>query len=137
MGTWDVDSFGNDDAADWAYGLEGCDDLSLIEGAIAAALDAEDDYLEAPVATEAIAAIETLARLQGRGGERSAYTETVDAWVARVRLPVPPALATRAVEALDRILAPRSELRELWSESEQLGAWTANVEDLRRRVQPG
>ena len=75
--------------------------------------------------------------LQGRGGERSAYTETVDAWVARVRLPVPPALATRAVEALDRILAPRSELRELWSESEQLGAWTANVEDLRRRVQPG
>ena len=37
MGTWDVDSFGNDDAADWAQSLEGCVDLSLVTLAIDAA----------------------------------------------------------------------------------------------------
>lgn len=134
MGTWDVGSFDNDDAADWAYQLEDCGDLSVIENAIAGVLDPGDDYVEAPVATEAIAAIEVLARLQGQWGERSAYTETVDAWVERVRLPVPAALAKQAVQALDRIIGEQSELRELWAESEEFDAWMASVADLRSRV---
>jgi len=134
MGTWDVGSFDNDDAADWAYELDECSDLSVIENAIISALDPSDDYLEAPVATVAIAAIETLARLQGRWGERTAYTETVDAWVEGVRLPVPPALATQAAQALDRIVGEQSELKELWEESEEFDAWMAAIAELRRRV---
>ncbi len=134
MGTWDVGSFDNDDAADWAFELEECGDLSVIENAIASALDAGEDYLEAPAATVAIAAVETLARLQGFWGERSAYTEAVDAWVERVKLPVPPALAAQAVQALDRILGEQSELRELWEESEEFDAWKATVAELRSRV---
>ncbi|MFN0098801.1 MAG: DUF4259 domain-containing protein [Gemmatimonadaceae bacterium] len=134
MGTWDVGSFDNDDAADWAFELEECGDLSVIEDAIASALDAGEDYLEAPTATVAIAAVETLARLQGFWGERSAYTEAVDAWVERVKLPVPPALAAQAVQALDRILGEQSELRELWEESEEFDAWKATVAELRSRV---
>jgi Domain of unknown function (DUF4259) len=137
MGTWDVGSFDNDDAADWAYELEECGDLSVIENAIAGALDPSDDYLEAPVATEAIAAIETLARLQGNWGERSSYTETVDAWVERVRLPVPAALARQAMQALDRVVGEQSELRELWEESEEFDAWMASVAELRGRVRTG
>lgn len=31
MGAWSHDSFGNDDASDWAYRLEDCTDLSLID----------------------------------------------------------------------------------------------------------
>jgi len=134
MGTWDVGSFDNDDAADWAYELEDCGDLSVIENAIAGVLDPGDDYVEAPVAAEAIAAIEVLARLQGNWGERSAYTETVDAWVERERLPVPAALAKQAVQALDRIVGEQSELRELWAESEEFDAWMASVAELRSRV---
>lgn len=134
MGTWDVGSFDNDDAADWAYELEDCGDLSVIENAIAGVLDPDDDYVEAPVAAEAIAAIEVLARLQGNWGERSAYTETVDAWVERERLPVPAALAKQAVQALDRIVGEQSELRELWAESEEFDAWMASVAELRSRV---
>ncbi len=30
MGAWAVDSFGNDTACDWAYGLEEVSDLSLV-----------------------------------------------------------------------------------------------------------
>ena len=134
MGTWDVGSFDNDDAADWAYELEDCGDLSVIENAIAGVLDPDDDYVEAPVAAEAIAAIDVLARLQGNWGERSAYTETVDAWVERERLPVPAALAKQAVQALDRIVGEQSELRELWAESEEFDAWMASVAELRSRV---
>lgn len=134
MGTWDIGSFDNDDAADWAYELEDCGDLSVIENAIASALDADDDYLEAPSATVAIAAVETLARLQGNWGERSAYTETADAWVERVKLPVPRTLAAQAVQALDRILGEQSELRELWEESEEFDEWKASIAELRGRV---
>lgn len=137
MGTWDVGSFDNDDAADWAYELEDCGDLSVIENSIAGVLDPGDDYVDAPVAAEAIAAIEVLARLQGNWGERSSYTETVDAWVERVQLPVPAALAKQAVQALDRIIGEQSELRELWEESEEFDAWMASVAALRSRVRTG
>lgn len=137
MGTWDVGSFDNDDAADWAYELEDCGDLSVIENSIAGVLDPGDDYVDAPVAAEAIAAIEVLARLQGNWGERSAYTETVDAWVERVRLAVPVTLAKQAVHALDRIIGEQSELRELWEESEEFDAWMASVAELRSRVRTG
>jgi Domain of unknown function (DUF4259) len=136
MGTWAADSFGNDDAADWAFELTGCTDLSVIERAIESVLtdDPSDNYIEAPTAAEAIAAIETLARLQGNWGERSSYTAPMDAWVEAVRLAVPPALAAQAVRALDRIVGPSSELHELWAESEELDEWLASVADLRGRV---
>ena len=45
MGAWSADNFGNDDAADWAYGLEETNDLSLVEATIAAALSTDEEYL--------------------------------------------------------------------------------------------
>ena len=33
MGTWGVLAFDNDDANDWAYGLDSVSDLSLVESA--------------------------------------------------------------------------------------------------------
>ena len=54
MGAWDTDSFGNDTACDWAYTLEGSNDLSLVESTIDNVLEAGDDYLEAPDAEEAL-----------------------------------------------------------------------------------
>lgn len=135
MGAWSADNFGNDDAADWAYGLEESDDLSLVEATIAAALSTDEEYLESPSACEAIAAAEVIARLQGNWGERTSYTETVDAWVERVRLRPSPDLVERARQALDRILGPDSELRELWEEAEESDEWARNVTELRGRLQ--
>ena len=63
MGTWAVDAFGNDDAADWAYGLENVKDLSLVEATLDKAIASAGEYLEAPEAAEALAAIEVIARL--------------------------------------------------------------------------
>ena len=134
MGAWGVDSFGNDDAADWALGLNESSDLVLVEETLARATISGDQYLEAPAASEAVAAAEAVARLRGAGGERSAYSESVDQWVKRVGKPPSAAVVHRAVQALDRIVAPNSELRDLWEESEEYGAWSDAIRELRARL---
>jgi Domain of unknown function (DUF4259) len=134
MGAWGTNSFGNDEAADWAFQLEGYDDLSLIEETIAKATVPPAEYLDASDASEAIAAVEAVARLQGHWGERSAYTEPLDIWVERMKLTPPPALVNTALAALDRIVAEHSELRELWDDSDDAAAWLAAVAELRGRV---
>lgn len=132
MGAWGYGAFDNDDAGDWAFGLEETDDLSLVEEAIDTVLEA-DGYLDAPAASEALAACEVIARLQGRYGKRDSSTEDVDAWVEAHRLRVPPELIDRADRAIDRIIGPESELRELWDDA-GAEAWLASVEELRGRV---
>lgn len=135
MGAWSHESFGNDDACDWVYRLEECDDLSLIESTLDAVLAVGDDYLESPEAAEAIAAAEAVARLQGHFGTCDSYSETLDAWVRKVQLQPSPALARKAQRALDRIVGEASEMRELWDESDEGEAWTAAVTELRSRIE--
>jgi hypothetical protein len=134
MGTWSVDSFGNDDAADWAYELEEAEDLGPIEAAIEGVLAVGDEYLEAPEAAIALAAAEVLARLCGKPGEKNSYTEAADKWVARIQVKPPVELIDKAQAAIARILAEDSELKELWQESDEYDAWLASIEGLRARV---
>lgn len=134
MGAWGVDSFGNDDAADWAAGLDESRDLRLVEETLARAVVDDEEYLEAPTASEAVAAAEAVARLRGAGGERSSYSASVDRWVERVATPPSEAMVQLALRALDRIVAPNSELRELWEESDAFADWTAAIRELRGRL---
>jgi uncharacterized protein YggL (DUF469 family) len=136
MGTWAVDAFGNDYAQDWAEDLHETSNLDAVEDTLNTVLDSGAE-LEAPFAAEALAAIEVLARLQGKGGPRSEDSATVDEWVeARKAKTVKPRadLAAKAAQAIERILAPDSELRQLWEESEHYADWRASVEDLRARL---
>ena len=134
MGTWSYESFGNDDACDWSYELEEVDSLSFIEATLDAVLASGDEYLEAPEASQAIAAAEVIARLQGNFGVRDSYTQSVDEWVGRVKLVPPQELARKAHRALVRILQGPSELLELWQESDASTAWINAVSDLRARI---
>jgi hypothetical protein len=135
MGTWSTDSFGNDDAADWASDLLDTEDLSLIETAIADVLENGDAYLDAPLGAVAIAAVDVLARLQGNPGVSTEETvEAVDEWVARMKLKPSRDLARRALDALDRVAARNSELRELWTEQGEKAEWLDAIEALRARV---
>lgn len=133
MGTWAVGSFDNDDAADWAFGLEEARDLSLVETTVDKAIAAAD-YLEAPDAAEALAAIEVIARLQGNWGERSPYSEPVDNWVEANKLVPSGELLAKALQVLDLIVGENSELNELWQESDEYADWVAAVAELRSRV---
>jgi hypothetical protein len=134
MGAWGVLAFDDDHANDWAYGLDDADDLSLVESALKAVEDA-DVYLEAPEATAALAACEVLARLKGQPGYKNAYTKKVDDWVAAHPFKPSGVLVEQALATINRILGDNSELRDLWSNSDENERWLASVEDLRQRLQ--
>jgi hypothetical protein len=133
VGAWGVRAFEDDAAADWAFELAGCDDLSAVEDAFADVEAAGDGYLEQDPAVIALAACEVVARLRGRHGYADPYTEPVDAWVAAHPLEPSPELCARADAAITRILGPDSELRELWDEADGQ-AWRSAVEELHGRV---
>jgi hypothetical protein len=132
MGAWGVLAFDNDDANDWAYELDNVTDLSLVESAFET-VESADDYLEAPEASNALAACEVLARLKGHPGYTNVYTEKVDEWVKQNPQTPSPELIARGHAVIDRVLGEDSELLELWSEGDP-SEWLAAVEDLRRRM---
>src|SRR5687768_2139840 len=134
MGAWDHTTFGNDDACDWGGDLRSCEDLSFVEETLDVVVDKEGEYLEAPESSQAIAAAETVARLQGNFGIRNAYTESVDEWVAAHPLTLPAGLAKKAHAALDRILTKPSELLELWEESDDFESWKGAIMELKSRI---
>jgi hypothetical protein len=135
MGAWDCDPFGNDTACDWAYDLEECSDLSLIEATIKKVNDCGTEYLEAPEAEEAIAAADTLARLKGIFYDKNAYTQTVDDWVKSHKITPPPQLLNAALKAIDRILTSPSELLESWQDTEDVEKWKTHLAELKTRLQ--
>lgn len=137
MGTWAVDAFGNDYAQDWAEDLAQVSNLDAVENTLDVALQSGAGELAAPYAAEALVAIEVLARLQGKGGPQTPDSAAVDAWVAarKPKAKLRADLAQQALQVLDLVLDPASELRELWEDSEHYADWTASVADLRSRLQ--
>jgi hypothetical protein len=130
MGAWSHEPFGNDTAGDWAYGLEDSTDTSLLEEALDTVLAVGDEYLEAPEAEEAIAAVEVIAKMLRKGTQSDAYTAKVDEWVARMATEPTVELRGKAAAVLRRILAADSELQELWAESAELGDWESTMQKL-------
>jgi hypothetical protein len=133
MGAWGVLAFDNDEANDWAYELDGVNDLSVVERAFAKVEESTGRNLEQGTAAEALAACEVLARLRGRPGYTNAYTEKVDRWVAAHPIAPSRDLVARGNAVIDRILGDDSELRELWDEAGDQG-WRDAVADLRLRL---
>ena len=135
MGAWGCDTFDNDTACDWSYGLETCDDLSLLQESLQRVLECGAEYLDSDEASEALAACETIARLRGQFGVRNAYTEPVDQWVTSHSHLTTDDILPLARRALDRIVGEDSELVELWQESESFADWQASIQNLRARLQ--
>lgn len=131
MGTWSHESFGNDTANDWAYELEDATDFSVIEAALQMALDEGDEYLDADLAMEAIAAIEVIAKRLGKGTQSDVYTEKVDQWLETISEQPSDDLLSLAKRVLERIVADDSELKELWLESDEYELWLGNIQQLK------
>ena len=123
MGTWSHESFGNDTANDWAYELEDATDFVVIEAALQVALDEGDEYLDADLAMEAIAAVEVIAKRLGKGTQSDVYTEKVDQWLETISEQPSDDLLSLAKRVLERIVADDSELKELWLESDEYELW--------------
>jgi hypothetical protein len=126
-------SFDNDDAADFLIDITDSGDLSLIREAIDNVLTSTE-YVEAPDACQALVAVEVVAASLGRPTDAALQEEDLMAWVVRIKPGIEPALAQRAHAALARILAPNSELLELWEEADQLAEWKASVKELMEQL---
>lgn len=135
MGTWSHESFGNDTANDWAYELEDATDFSVIEVALQVALDEGDEYLDADLAMEAIAAVEVIAKRLGKGTQSDVYTEKVDQWLETISEQPSDDLLSLAKRVLERIVADDSELKELWLESDEYELWLGNIQQLKDALQ--
>jgi hypothetical protein len=130
MGAWEVGNFGNDDASDWVYELEGSSGTDLLVEALAAV--EKNDYAESPDCCIALAAAEAIAAAIGHAAED--LPDGVRIWVAEQEdTAAIKRLATRAAGAV-RKLQTRSELRDLWEESENWHEWQQVVEGLLRRL---
>lgn len=129
MGTWGSGSFENDDASDFVYEFER-DGISALDAALTVSAAT---YLEAPAAQRAIAAAELVAAAMGRPGEIPPEVDIeANPFVARIAEGLAD-LQAMACSAIDRVLADRSELKELWAEDDAT-EWLAAMADLRSRL---
>jgi hypothetical protein len=132
MGAWGTGNFDNDTALDWSFELEETDDLSLVESTINSALD--EEYIDSDIGTEVLVAIEVLARLKGNFGTEDPYSEDVDRWVKSHPIEIDKQLTDKAKNLLDLIVSEKSELYELWEETEDFKIWKNMVNDLKDRL---
>ncbi len=66
----------------------------------------------------------------GKGTQTDAYTEKVDEWVSQMATQPTIELRRKAAASLRRILAPNSELPELWAESDEAEDWASSMQRL-------
>lgn len=130
MGAWAAGSFDNDDAGDWVWELPDAEDISVLEEAFSRVIEC-DGYLEAPDCSVAIAAAEVVAALRQRPGNE--LPEQIGAFVSRIASPPSPALVALALRALERVKR-KSELQELWDESDSRAEWHQAVTELEGRL---
>jgi hypothetical protein len=134
MGAWGSNTFDNDTACDWSYGLEEVNDLSRVRETLGSIIEIGDEYLDADNACEGLAACEVIARLKGNWGVCNAYTETVDNWVKSHPSKPSANLIKMSLAVIERVLTTPSELLELWEEGDA-SEWQNAVENLRERIQ--
>ena len=133
MGAWAEDTFGNDSSCDWIGTFLDDPGLQAVKSAIETVVET-DDYLDSDEACDCLAACEVIARLQGKWGLRNSYSEDLDKWVDSNPTGVPDDLKALADSAIERILAPDSELPELWDDGARNDEWHNAIDDLRARI---
>ncbi len=134
MGAWGADTFQNDMASDWNYGLDSESDLAYVRQTLESVRSIGSEYLDSDFSCAALAACEVIARLKGNWGLRDAHSKSLDEWVQKNPQTPPNDLIQLALEVIDRVTTPPSELQELWLESDEGDAWLASVRSLRGRV---
>ena len=132
MGTWGFGNFANDAAADWLYDF-GENDFRLIDRTLAGvAAMLEVDELDAEEAQEVLVAAECVAAAAGLPPDDP--PQELAEWLAENSpMRVKPEYIEMARQAVARVLT-KSELRDLWLESDEFGAWETAVANLQSRL---
>ena len=131
MGAWGAGAFDNDDAADWIDELLGSVDLTPARQALAATMDS-DSWLETPEGARAVAAAAVVAT--GFDGDVKGLPDEVVEWLEYHPDAGTRADARLALDALERIAGPDSELREAWLDAAGGPAWVDEIARLGYRL---
>ncbi len=129
-GAWDVSSFENDSAADWAYELERSKSAQYLLSVFNSI--PSKGYIEADSCSVAIAASDVTAAL--KDGNTSHLPKSVAVWVKVNRKEYNSTLATKALQSIDYCKnIRRSELAQLWQESSPQ-SWLEQVSNIEARL---
>lgn len=135
MGAWGSGVYDNDEAVEFAADVVHGGGLERIDEALERVIATGDDYLEAPEASEAVAAADVVTRLRGRNIPEGTGVAELDLWLEEVDFFAGEAQVEKARAAMARVLRKPSELMELWSETGELDAgWARGVELIVRRL---
>ena len=130
MAGWGTGSLENDDAQKFLSEMKSLSVDDLKQKLVRAA--DQEEYLEAPESSVAVAAAEVVATMVGGKAAESAPQKIKD-WIQEKK-PVASAefvdLARRAVERV----RTNSELKDLWMEAEGLNEWSAELRNLAERL---
>ncbi len=129
-GAWGEGSFENDDALDWVAECIRSRDTAPVRQALQVVLKVS--YIEAPQASEAIAASEVVAASLGKPNPK--LPPELRTWLQRQQLAQMSQLAPLAKKVLARIKDPKiSELWQLWSGGKP-NKWPSVVSELETRL---
>lgn len=134
MGAWGKGIYDNDDACDFVGEVVDSLDLSRIHSAVNDVLNANNNYLEAPLAAQGLVAADVVARLRGQWGERTSYTGAIDEWVESTGVSPSDELLQKARQVVVRVRTEPSELLELWSDDPDPDAWHDKLDTLLQRL---
>jgi hypothetical protein len=130
MGATGAKNFENDDAADWAYDLAESNGTSLLAEAFGVV--EKMDFADAPDCCIALAAAEVVAAAKGKPS--SDLPDEIRTWLEDQENPDGfKKLDKRAAKVAKKVQA-KSELRDLWEESDDWHNWQMAVEGLLKRL---
>lgn len=132
MGAWGHGTFENDTAMDWTYGLEASPEIKILGETVGAGLKffESEEEMDADTACNTLAAAEVIAAMRSKPA--SNLPDSVKSWIEG-KPKAPPELVKAAFLAVKTLLE-KSELKELWEESDESAGWVAGVQDLLKRL---
>ena len=144
MGAWGTGNFENDQALDWVGDILESDSIKPIEEALMLASGkptsffqkvfksrSKATYLDADIASNALAAAEVVAALRHQPCE--SLPDGLSDWVDKHSPHLSISLVALATQAIERVQSD-SELAELWAESEELDNLNAELLKFKARL---
>jgi Domain of unknown function (DUF4259) len=133
MGAWSHEPFGNDTACDWAHELNESYGLAFLEQTLDQVIECAQP-IEAYNAERAIAAVETLAHLMGRGTQTDSYTDVVNLWILRNKVAPGAQILAKANLTLGLVISETCRLRQEWQIGDGLGRWLKSIDALSEAI---
>ena len=136
MGAWGSGVYENDEALELVEEVCGGGGVESLAEALERVLATGDDYLEAPEASQGLAAADIVSRLRGRNVPAETGVAELDEWLDEVDFFVGTSTVEQARAAVARVLRKPSEMMELWAEFGSLDVeWARGVELVARRLE--